>query len=342
MEKCPTYHIPVLLRPCIEALVTRPDGVYADMTFGGGGHSRGILEALGPNGHLYSFDQDADAEKNATAAPEGSVFQDKERFTFVRSNFRYLKNWMRYYSPITRSPKGESLASLESACGGDAYERFEEIRSDGEQAGAWCCLDGVLADLGVSSHHFDTEERGFSFRFDAPLDMRMNGRGGKTAADVLNTYDEEQLTKIFQLYGEIRQGRALARNIIKRRQQQPLTTTGELREMVSGSLLAQAFQALRIEVNHEMEALEEMLGAAITCLKPGGRLVVLTYHSLEDRMVKNFIKAGNVEGRVEQDFYGNRLAPLKAVNNKVIIPSAEEQEANPRSRSAKLRIAEKI
>lgn len=321
MEKCPTYHVPVLLRPCIEALVTRPDGVYADMTFGGGGHSRGILEALGPNGHLFSFDQDADAEKNATAAPEGSAFQDKERFTFVRSNFRYLKNWMRYY---------------------DTHERLEGIGDEGEQTGAYCCLDGVLADLGVSSHHFDTEERGFSFRFDAPLDMRMNGRGGRTAADVLNTYDEERLTKIFQLYGEIRQGRALARNIIKRRQQQPVLTTGELREMVSGSLLAQAFQALRIEVNHEMEALEEMLEAAIACLKPGGRLVVLTYHSLEDRMVKNFIKAGNVEGRVAQDFYGNRLAPLKAVNNKVIIPSAEEQEANPRSRSAKLRIAEKI
>ena len=342
MEKCPTYHVPVLLRPCIEALVTRPDGVYADMTFGGGGHSRGILEALGPHGHLYSFDQDADAEKNATAAAEGSVFRDKERFTFVRSNFRYLKNWMRYYSPLTRSPKGECLAALEAACGGDADERLEGTGGDGEQAAAYCCLDGVLADLGVSSHHFDTEERGFSFRFDAPLDMRMNGRGGKTAADVLNTYDEEQLTKIFQLYGEIRQGRALARNIIKRRQQQPILTTGELREMVSGSLLAQAFQALRIEVNHEMEALEEMLGAAIACLKPGGRLAVLTYHSLEDRMVKNFIKAGNVEGRVAQDFYGNRLTPLKAVNNKVIIPSAEEQDANPRSRSAKLRIAEKI
>ena len=349
MEKCPTYHVPVLLRPCIEALVTRPDGVYADMTFGGGGHSRGILEALGPHGHLYSFDQDADAERNATqTGPEGRVFQDKERFTFVRSNFRYLKNWMRYYSPLTRSPKGECLASLESACGGDAYERLEKgmrgTTDDRQQTepAAFCCLDGVLADLGVSSHHFDTEERGFSFRFDAPLDMRMNGRGGQTAADVLNTYDEERLTKIFQLYGEIRQGRALARNIIKRRQQQPLTTTGQLREMVNGNLLPQAFQALRIEVNHEMEALEEMLGAAIECLKPGGRLVVLTYHSLEDRMVKNFIKAGNVEGRVAQDFYGNRLTPLRAVNNKVIIPSAEEQEANPRSRSAKLRIAEKI
>lgn len=316
MEMCPTYHIPVLLRPCVEALVTRPDGVYADITFGGGGHSRGILEALTDGGHLFSFDQDADAEHNATqAGPEGKVFQDKERFTFVRSNFRYLKNWMRYYGVVT------------------------EV---GQQTTSHSGLDGILADLGVSSHHFDTEERGFSFRFDAPLDMRMNGRGGKTAADILNTYSEDQLGKIFQIYGEIHQGRALARNIIKERQQSPILTTGQLREMVNSKLLPQAFQALRIEVNHEMEALEEMLQAAITCLKPGGRLVILTYHSLEDRMVKNFIKAGNVEGRVQQDFYGNRLSPLRAVNNKVITPTADEQQENPRSRSAKLRIAEKL
>lgn len=267
------------------------------MTFGGGGHSREVLSRLTGTGHLYSFDQDADAEAGANI--------DSEAFTFVRSNFRYLKNWMRYY----------------------------DVEG----------LDGVLADLGVSSHHFDTEERGFSFRFDAPLDMRMNGRGGRTAADVLNTATEEQLAKIFQIYGEIRQARPLARTIIKERQKEPILTTGRLRDIASaGTIWAQVFQALRIEVNHEMEALEEMLTAAIQCLKPGGRLVVLTYHSLEDRMVKNFIKAGNVEGKIEQDFYGNRLSPMRAVNNKVIIPSPEEQQQNPRSRSAKLRIAEKI
>ena len=250
---CPTYHIPVLLRPCVEALVTRPDGVYADMTFGGGGHSRGILEALTDGGHLFSFDQDADAEHNATqAGPEGKVFQDKERFTFVRSNFRYLKNWMRYYGVVTE---------------------------EGQQTTSHSGLDGILADLGVSSHHFDTEERGFSFRFDAPLDMRMNGRGGKTAADILNTYSEDQLGKIFQIYGEIHQGRALARNIIKERQQSPILTTGQLREMVNSKLLPQAFQALRIEVNHEMEALEEMLCWRYSLLKRKGenRPILLGY-----------------------------------------------------------------
>lgn len=306
-----------MLSECVDALVLNPEGQYADMTFGGGGHSREILTRLTGDGHLYSFDQDKDAEGNA---------RPSEHFTFVRSNFRYLKNWMRYYGV------------------------------DG--------LDGILADLGVSSHHFDAEERGFSFRFDAPLDMRMNGRGGKTAADILNTYTEEQLTRIFLIFGEIRQGKLLARNIIKERAGAPILTTGQLRDLVatiepkrfdskragarggqaggSGSgVLAQAFQALRIEVNHEMEALEEMLTAATQCLKPGGRLVVMTYHSLEDRMVKNFIKAGNLEGKVEQDFFGNRLTPLMAINNKVIVPSAEEQAANPRSRSAKLRIAEK-
>lgn len=290
-----------MLHECVDALVQNAEGTYADMTFGGGGHSREILSRLQGPGHLYSFDQDKDAEKNALS---GSAF------TFVRSNFRYLKNWMRYYD----------------------VEGF----------------DGIMADLGVSSHHFDAEERGFSFRFDAPLDMRMNGRGGHTAADILNRYSEEQLTKIFQIYGEIRQGKALARSIVKARQQEAILTTGQLRDLVHpfenprAQLLPQAFQALRIEVNHEMEALEEMLASAIECLKPGGRLVVMTYHSLEDRMVKNFIKAGNVEGRVEQDFFGNRLAPLRAINNKVIIPSPEEQKENPRSRSAKLRIAERV
>lgn len=302
---CPTYHIPVLLRETVDGLAIRPDGTYIDVTFGGGGHSREILSRLGDEGHLYSFDQDADAEQNV---PEG-----EERLTFVRSNFRYLTHWMRYH---------------------------------GEDEG----VDGVLADLGVSSHHFDAEERGFSFRFDAPLDMRMNGRGGQTAADVVNTYAEEDLARIFYLYGELKNGRKLASAIVKARGQQPFATIDDLLQTLKPLLprerekkdLARAFQALRIEVNHEMEALEEMLRGALRALKPGGRLVVLTYHSLEDRMVKNFMRAGNIGGKVEQDFYGNRLSPLRAVNNKVIVPSAEEQEANPRSRSAKLRIAEKM
>lgn len=305
---CPTYHIPVLLRETVDGLDCRPEGVYIDVTFGGGGHSREILSRLGSGGHLYSFDQDADAEANA---PEGD-----DRFTFVRSNFRYITNWMRY------------------------YERF-----DGETG----AVDGVLADLGVSSHHFDAEERGFSFRYDAPLDMRMNGRGGQTAADVLNTYAEEDLARIFCIYGELKNGRKLAAAIVKARAQKALAMTGDLADVAKPLMprerekkeLAKVFQALRIEVNHEMEALEEMLRGAIRVLKPGGRLSVLTYHSLEDRMVKNFMKAGNIEGRVEQDFFGNRLAPLRQIG-KVIIPSDKEQEENPRSRSAKLRIAEKI
>lgn len=302
---CPTYHVPVLLRETVDGLAVRPDGVYLDVTFGGGGHSREILSRLGDDGHLYSFDQDADAEQNV---PEG-----EERLTFVRSNFRYLTHWMRYY---------------------------------GEDAG----VDGVLADLGVSSHHFDAEERGFSFRFDAPLDMRMNDRGGQTAAQVVNTYAEEDLARIFYLYGELKNGRKLASAIVKARAQQPFVTIDDLLQTLKPLLprerekkdLARAFQALRIEVNHEMEALEEMLRGALRALKPGGRLAVLTYHSLEDRMVKNFMRAGNIDGKVEQDFYGNRLSPLRAVNNKVIVPSMEEQESNPRSRSAKLRIAEKL
>lgn len=302
---CPTYHVPVLLRETVDGLAVRPDGVYLDVTFGGGGHSREILSRLGDDGHLYSFDQDADAEQN--------VLEGEERLTFVRSNFRYLTHWMRYY---------------------------------GEDAG----VDGVLADLGVSSHHFDAEERGFSFRFDAPLDMRMNDRGGQTAAQVVNTYAEEDLARIFYLYGELKNGRKLASAIVKARAQQPFVTIDDLLQTLKPLLprerekkdLARAFQALRIEVNHEMEALEEMLRGALRALKPGGRLAVLTYHSLEDRMVKNFMRAGNIDGKVEQDFYGNRLSPLRAVNNKVIVPSMEEQESNPRSRSAKLRIAEKL
>ncbi len=298
------YHIPVLLQPTVDGLAVQPAGTYVDVTFGGGGHSREILRRLGPDGRLYSFDQDADAEQNV---PEGD-----ERFTFVRSNFRYLANWMRYY---------------------------------GVEA-----VDGVLADLGVSSHHFDAEERGFSFRFDAPLDMRMNGRAGQTAADLVNQYGEEELAHILYLYGELKNSRRIAAALVKARSAAPLLTTGDLLEAVRPLMprerekkdLARVFQALRIEVNHEMDALQEMLQAALRMLRPGGRLSVLTYHSLEDRMVKNFIRSGRMDGKVEQDFYGRKLTPWRAVNNKVILPSQEEQEENPRSRSAKLRIAEKI
>ena len=302
---CPTYHVPVLLRETVDGLDVKPDGVYVDVTFGGGGHSREILSRLGSEGRLFSFDQDADAEQNVPA--------DESRLTFVRSNFRYLTHWMRYH---------------------------------GQTEG----VDGILADLGVSSHHFDAEERGFSFRFDAPLDMRMNGRGGETAAQVLNTRSEEDLAKIFQLYGELKNGRRLAAAIVARRQEQAFSAIDDLLQVVKPMMprdrekkdLARVFQALRIEVNHEMEALEEMLRGTLRCLKPGGRLSVLTYHSLEDRMVKNFMRSGNVEGKVDQDFFGNRLSPLRPINNKVIVPSPEEQSTNPRSRSAKLRIAEKV
>lgn len=303
MPENPVYHVPVLLKPCVEGLDLREGGVYVDVTFGGGGHSREILRCLPQGAHLYSFDQDADAERNI---PEGA-----ENFTFVRSNFRYLRNWMRYHG-------------------------VEQI-------------DGLLADLGVSSHHFDDETRGFSFRFDAPLDMRMNGRAGKTAAELLNTASEEELTRIFRLYGEMKNAKQIARAIVKARTNEPFYRTGAFVECVKPLLgaarekkdMAKVFQALRIVVNHEMEALEEMLRAASELLAPGGRLVVLTYHSLEDRLVKNYMKAGNAEGKIEQDFYGNRLAPLRPLNNKVVIPEQEEQELNPRSRSAKLRIAEK-
>ncbi len=302
MEKNNVYHIPVLLKETVDGLNINPDGVYVDVTFGGGGHSREILSRLSSKGHLYSFDQDEDAEQN--------IINDK-RFTFVRSNFRYLKNWMRYY--------------------------------DIEQ------IDGVLADLGVSSHHFDAQERGFSFRFDAALDMRMNQRAQRTAADILNEYSESQLADLFYLYGELRNARKIAAAIIKNRNNGRIETTGDLMNIIKVFFerdrekkeLAKVFQALRIEVNQEMQALKEMLAASAGLLKPGGRLSVLTYHSLEDRMVKNLIKTGNVEGHVEKDFFGNTNAPLKMVNNKVITASEEEQTRNPRSRSAKLRIAEK-
>ncbi len=296
------YHKPVLLNETVDGLDIQSNGIYADMTFGGGGHSREILNRLGPDGHLYSFDQDLDAIAGA--------FPD-ERFTFVRSNFRFLQNWMEYYG-------------VEG-------------------------LDGIMADLGVSSHHLDAGERGFSFRYDAPLDMRMNQRGKLTAEDVIASYTEEQLADIFYLYGEMKNSRKLSSTIVKARQQGEIKTTGQLAELVKPLLgrdrekkdLAKVFQALRIEVNGEMKALRQMLNAAIEVLKPGGRLVILTYHSLEDRMVKNIMKSGNVEGKSEQDFFGNMLSPLRPLG-KVVIPSAEEQSENPRSRSAKLRIAERV
>ena len=298
------YHVPVLLHESLEGMDIHPDGVYVDVTFGGGGHSREILRRLGDEGRLYGFDQDADAEQN---------IPDDERFVFVRSNFRYLYNFMRYYDEV-----GE--------------------------------VDALLADLGVSSHHFDDRERGFSFRFEGSLDMRMNTRAGQTAADVLNNYTEEQLADVFYLYGELKNARRLAAAVVAYRTgKKPILTSGDLLEIVTPFIgrdkekkfLAQVFQALRIEVNDEMRALREMLSASLRELKPGGRLVVITYHSLEDRLVKNFLKTGNFEGKVEQDFFGNVRSPFKLLSGKVITPSKEEIERNPRSRSAKLRIAEK-
>ena len=300
-----TYHVPVLLQESVDGLAIQPDGIYIDVTFGGGGHSKEILSRLGKKGHLYSFDQDADAERN--------IVKD-DRFTFVRSNFRYIENWMQYYG-------------------------VEHI-------------DGLLADLGVSSHHFDDETRGFSFRFDAPLDMRMNNRAGQTAADVLNDYTEEQLADVLYLYGELKDARRLAKVFVKARQQGRIATTGQLLQVLGINAdnangqwkkdMAKIYQALRIEVNHEMDALREMLKGATRLLGKGGRLSVITYHSLEDRIVKNVMKSGNAEGKVEQDFFGRFQSPFKLVNNKVIVPSEQEQAANPRSRSAKLRIAEKM
>ena len=297
-----TYHVPVLLKESVEGRDSHPDGIYVDVTFGGGGHSKEILSRLGKKGHLYSFDQDADAENNIV---------DDDRFTFVRSNFRYIGQWMRYYG-------------------------VEHI-------------DGLLGDLGVSSHHFDDETRGFSFRFDAPLDMRMNKRAGQTAADILNNYDEERLADVFYLYGELKNARRVAKAISDYRRQRSIQTTGQLAEATEALMrserekkdMARLYQALRIEVNNEMDALRDMLKGATALLREGGRLSIITYHSLEDRIVKNVMKAGNAEGKVEQDFFGRISSPYRLVN-KVTTPSDEEQLRNPRSRSAKLRIAERI
>ncbi|WP_277069570.1 16S rRNA (cytosine(1402)-N(4))-methyltransferase RsmH [Prevotella corporis] len=304
-----TYHVPVLLKESIDGLNINPDGIYVDVTFGGGGHSREILSRLSSKGRLFSFDQDADAEQNIRDI-DGQQ-QGVGKFTFVRSNFRYLKNWMRYYG-------------------------IEKI-------------DGLLGDLGVSSHHFDDEERGFSFRFDAPLDMRMNKRAGKTAADILQDYDEGRLADLFYLYGELKNSRKIAAAIVNRRKEKPILSTADFQSIVEPLFkkerekkeMAKLFQALRIEVNHEMDALREMMQATQECLRPGGRISIITYHSLEDRIVKNMMKTGNAEGKVNQDFFGRIESPFQLINNKVIVPSQEELDNNPRSRSAKLRIAEK-
>lgn len=297
-----TYHVPVMLHECIEGLNINPGGIYVDVTFGGGGHSSEILKNL-KTGKLYGFDQDEDAEQN---------IPENENFIFVRSNFKYLRNFLRYH----------------------------DVDS----------VDGILADLGVSSHHFDEADRGFSFRFeDVNLDMRMNQKSSITASLILNTYPEEKLATVFYKYGEMRDSRKIAAVIVKKRAEVPFDTVSSLVEILKPFImrdrekkeLAKVFQALRIEVNQELSVLEEMLKQSLEVLKPGGRLVVMTYHSLEDRLVKNFFKTGNFDGNNEQDFYGNFLTPFKLINNKVIVPDMDEQTSNPRSRSAKLRIAEK-
>lgn len=302
MDTNGTYHVPVLLKQSVEGLVVDPDGVYVDATFGGGGHSREIVSRLSTRGHLYGFDQDADAMNN--------IIKD-DRFTFVYSNFRYMPNFMRWYG----------------------HEK----------------VTGILADLGVSWHHFDDSTRGFSFRFEGPIDMRMNQKEGMKASDVLNEYPEERLAQLFWLYGELQNGRQVAAAIGRARKNCRLETVTQLLDAVRPVIgrerekkdTAKLFQALRMEVNHEVDALREMLCGAVGLLDKGGRLVVITYHSIEDRMVKNLIKSGNIEGDIKTDFYGNRLVPFKAIG-KPIVPDAREQAANPRSRSAKLRIAEKL
>ena len=332
-----TYHIPAMLKETIQGLNIQPSGLYVDVTFGGGGHSRAILEAimrederLEAKGKLYSFDQDMDAYHNAMECVNAEVFNHNEQWQFVHSNFRYLRNFMDYYG-------------------------VDQI-------------DGLLGDLGVSFHHFDCPERGFSFRFSAPLDMRMNQKGGMTAADVLNTYDEESLSRVFYMYGEMNNSRQIAKKVVKARGQKAFSRTEELVEVLIGRPvglsdasaqpsddgyqeldipagakkdLAKAFQALRIEVNDEMGALREMLLAAKDLLKPGGRIAILTYHSLEDRIVKNFLRSGNLEGKIEKDFYGNILSPFKVLE-KGLVAGQDEVASNPRARSAKLRVAEKV
>lgn len=304
------YHIPALLEETIESLRIRPDGTYVDVTFGGGGHSRAVLSRLGKGGRLYAFDRDIEAYENA----RGTI-QDAP-LTFVHSDFRYLGQWMDYYGVTA--------------------------------------IDGLIADLGVSFHHFDTAERGFSFRFTGPLDMRMNRNGGKTAADLVNGYTEEEIARVLYMYGELKQSRQLAKRIVKSREQSPIETTDDLMRTIAGKTataesltppqkkeMTLVFQALRMEVNDELGALREMLQAALSLLATGGRIAVLTYHSLEDRLVKNFLRSGNLEGNIEKDFYGNIHTPFRLIE-KGLTASEEEVGRNPRARSAKLRVAEKL
>lgn len=303
LETSMTYHLPVMLNECIEGLNLRPDGTYVDATFGGGGHSRAIMERLGPEGRLIGFDQDEDALANALAVPN---------FLLIHENFRYLKNYLRLHG----------------------------VRR----------IDGLLADLGVSSHQFDVADRGFSTRFDGELDLRMDRRQELTAKELVNTADEQELTRLLRLYGELPNAYQMAKAICKARGEKTIETTFDLREAVGRQLprgmenkyLAMLFQALRIEVNGELDALQALLQQAVEVLNPGGRLVVMSYHSLEDRLVKNFFKTGNFEGKLEKDFYGNPIVPLKLVTRKPITAGEEELQRNNRSRSAKLRVAERI
>ena len=327
------YHTPVMLSESIDALITDPNGTYADATFGGGGHTAAILSRLNPRGKLIAFDRDGDALGNAPADP---------RFTLIHNNFRFIENYCRL---LLGSAGNERDGGRRNGGEGNGEERDGGRRNGGDRG-----FDGILADLGVSSHQFDTPERGFSFRFDAPLDMRMNREGGKTAADIVGSASEEELERIFRLYGEVENARKAARCVVEARASKPILTTGDLTAALERvtpkaaphKYLAKVCQALRIEVNDEMRSLEKFLDGAARSLKTGGRLVVITYHSLEDRMVKNFIKTGRTDGKEDKDMFGRTHAPLEAVNRKPIVPSEDEISKNTRSRSAKLRIAEKM
>ncbi len=358
------YHTPVLLTESVSALVTNPSGLYADATFGGGGHTAGVLSRLHEDGFVIAFDRDIQALDNKI---------DDPRLILIHNNFRFIYN----YGVLARrkglaalsageqptAGVGKQLTAKAGVASGRPSGSFAETReyalspeglpeAEGQpaQEAEGAVFDGILADLGVSSHQFDTAERGFSFRFDAPLDMRMNTEAGKTAADIVNTYGEAELERILRLYAEVDNPRKAARLIVSAREQEPIRTTGQLDKalapilpkMAEHKVLAKVYQGLRIEVNQEMRSLEKFLEGAAASLKTGGRLVVITYHSLEDRMVKNFIKTGNVEGREEKDLYGRTHAPLRAVNRKPILPSEEEIARNTRARSAKLRIAERV
>ena len=350
------YHTPVLLTESVSALVTNPSGIYADATFGGGGHTAGVLSRLHEDGFVIAFDRDIQALDNKI---------DDPRLILIHNNFRFIHNYgvLAWRKGLAALSAGEQLTAKAGVASGRPSGSFAEKReyalspeglpeAEGQpaQEAEGAIFDGILADLGVSSHQFDTAERGFSFRFDAPLDMRMNTEAGKTAADIVNTYGEAELERILRLYAEVDNPRKAARLIVSAREQEPIRTTGQLDKalapilpkMAEHKVLAKVYQGLRIEVNQEMRSLEKFLEGAAASLKTGGRLVVITYHSLEDRMVKNFIKTGNVEGREEKDLYGRTHAPLRAVNRKPILPSEEEIAGNTRARSAKLRIAERV